>query len=69
MEHDVSDAEARYFLASSDVWGERRLYGVIGSGECAGQLAAIKSVAQLEARDYSRLYLKGTTFSDLIRKA
>jgi hypothetical protein len=69
VETELSDLEARYFLRSSDVWGTTRLYGIIGDGECAGQIAAIKSVHTLDKYTWSRLYTKSTTMADIVKPA
>jgi len=70
MEQDITEDEARQFIATHDAYGPTRLYGVIAEGEeCAGQIVGLKSTYYLERYRYSRIYLKSTTITDMIGRA
>ncbi|MFZ2238396.1 MAG: hypothetical protein WAV90_02490 [Gordonia amarae] len=58
VETDLTYNEAQAILSEPgyDAYGRCRLYAIIADGECAGQIAAIKSQYYLDRHNYSRIY-------------
>lgn len=66
---DLDTAFSMVTAPGFDGYGETRIYGVIQGGDYDGQLASVKNEYQLNQHSYSSLYLKTTTFNDLIINA
>lgn len=60
METTLTFEEAHRIITAEDFngYGSNRLYGIIGEGDTAGQIYAIKSTHHLEKFTYSRIYRK-----------
>lgn len=70
METNLTLEEAREIITSDtfDGYGSMRLYGVIGEGDSAGQLAPIKSLHHLTRFNYSRVYAKTNNGVPIFKK-
>lgn len=54
----LNEAQSIIEAPSFNGYGSDRLYGIIGEGDSAGQIYAIKSTYHLEKFTYSRIYRK-----------